>query len=152
MFDDVYYFLSFSKFLLTFRKLFNNTELLIIESLHYLLRNLEVWECRIFWYLPQTLPKLKFRKSFKRVKPGDFWATAAKKKVKLWKKVWKNCKMWKCENVWRNLVDFQKFGAVKKCVDLDDLVKSFQTSVYLMILANIAFDTAENGSLKVRQK
>ena len=36
-------------------------------------------------------------------------------------------------------------------VNLADLVKSFQTSIYYL-LANIGVDTAENGLLKVCQK
>ena len=39
-------------------------------------------------------------------------------------------------------------GAVQKCVNLVDLVKSFQTSIYFL-LAKFGVDTAENGSLEV---
>ena len=42
-------------------------------------------------------------------------------------------------------------GAVQKCVNLDDLVKSFQTSI-LYFLAKFGVDTAENGPFKVCQK
>ena len=38
-----------------------------------------------------------------------------------------------------------------KCVNLVDLVKSFQTSIYCL-LAKIGVDTAENRPLKVCQK
>ena len=46
---------------------------------------------------------------------------------------------------------------VQKRVDLVDLVKSFQSfkrvfSIYVYLLANIGFDTAENGPLKVCQQ
>ena len=44
-----------------------------------------------------------------------------------------------------------EFGAVQKCVNLVDLVKSFQTSIYYL-LAKFGFDTAENERLKVCQK
>ena len=40
---------------------------------------------------------------------------------------------------------------VQKCVDLADLVKSFQTSIYYL-LANFGVDKAEKGPLKVCQK
>ena len=40
-----------------------------------------------------------------------------------------------------------------KCVNLVDLVKSFQTSILtLYLLANFGVDTAENGPLKVCQQ
>ena len=42
-------------------------------------------------------------------------------------------------------------GAVQKCANLVDLVKSFQTSIYYL-LAKFGVDTAENGPLKARQK
>ena len=44
-----------------------------------------------------------------------------------------------------------EFAAVEKYVNLLDLVKSFQTSIYYL-LAKIGFDTAENGPLKICQK
>ena len=44
-----------------------------------------------------------------------------------------------------------EFGAVHKLVNLVDLVKSFQTSIYYL-LANIGVDTAENGPPKVCQQ
>ena len=44
-----------------------------------------------------------------------------------------------------------KFRAVRTHVNLVDLVNSFLMSVYYF-LANIGFDTAENGLLKVCQK
>ena len=42
-------------------------------------------------------------------------------------------------------------GAVQKCANLVDLVKSFQTNIYYLV-AKLGFDTAENGPLKVCQK
>ena len=42
-------------------------------------------------------------------------------------------------------------GAVQKCVNLVDLVKSFQTSIHYL-LAKFGVDTAENRPLKVCQK
>ena len=39
-----------------------------------------------------------------------------------------------------------------KCVNLVDLVKGFQTNIYLVLLAKFGVDTAENGPLKVCQK
>ena len=42
-------------------------------------------------------------------------------------------------------------GAAQKCVNLVDLVKSFQTSIYYL-LRKFGVDTAENGPLKVYQK
>ena len=38
---------------------------------------------------------------------------------------------------------------VPKYANIVDLVKSFQKSVYLIILAKIGFDTAENEPFKV---
>ena len=50
-------------------------------------------------------------------------------------------------------------GAVDRWVNLEDLVKSFQTSIYYLVftiylhlLAKIGVDTAENGPLKYCQK
>ena len=45
-------------------------------------------------------------------------------------------------------------GAVQTCVNPVDLVKIFQTStsIFLIFLANIGFDTAENEPLKVCPK
>ena len=46
-----------------------------------------------------------------------------------------------------------EFGAMQTYVNLVDLVKSFQTSIYFYyLLANFGVDTAENGPLKVCQK
>ena len=44
-----------------------------------------------------------------------------------------------------------EFGAVQKCVDLVDLVKSFPTDSYsnVYLLAKIGIDTAENEPSKV---
>ena len=48
---------------------------------------------------------------------------------------------------------FNWIPKVQKCVNLVDLVKSFQTSIYYQyLLTNIGVDTAENGPLKVCQK
>ena len=41
-----------------------------------------------------------------------------------------------------------EFGAVQQLVNLLDLVKSFQTSIW-HLLGKIGFDTAENEPLKV---
>jgi hypothetical protein len=41
---------------------------------------------------------------------------------------------------------------VQKCVNLVDLVKSFQTSIYYYLLAKCGFDTAENEPPKRVQK
>ena len=56
-------------------------------------------------------------------------------------------------NVWRNLAEFE-FGAVQTCVNLVDLVKSFNTSTSIdyYLIAKIGFDTAENESYKVSQE
>ena len=40
-------------------------------------------------------------------------------------------------------------GEVQKCVHFVDLLKSFQTSIFIR---NFGLDTAENGPLKVCQK
>ena len=59
-----------------------------------------------------------------------------------------------------NISSFFEFGAVQKCVNLVDLVKSFLTSIsfslltsiqYYYLLAKIVVNTAENGPLKVCQ-
>ena len=42
-------------------------------------------------------------------------------------------------------------GAVQRCVNLVDLVKSFQTSIYYL-LAKFGVDTTENGPLKICKK
>ena len=44
-----------------------------------------------------------------------------------------------------------EFGAVQSCVNLVDLVKSFQTSIFFFF-ARLGFDAAENEPLKVCQK
>ena len=57
----------------------------------------------------------------------------------------------KTENMWTCLTNSSwivAFGAVQKFVDLVDVAKSFQTSIYYS-LAKIGFDTAEKGPLKV---
>ena len=64
--------------------------------------------------------------------------------------------MWNFENkIVKMRKSLTRFGwildcwAVQKRVNLVDLVKSFQNSIYFQ---NSAFDTAENEPLKVRQK
>ena len=51
-----------------------------------------------------------------------------------------------------NFIRFVECAAVKNCVNLVDLVKSFQTIFYMYILAIISFNQAENGPLKVCPK
>ena len=68
-------------------------------------------------------------------------------------------KVQKCETVWRNLPEFLNaercrsvlFSKRRISVNLVDLVKSFQTSIYYL-LAKFGVDTAENGPPKVCQK
>ena len=45
-----------------------------------------------------------------------------------------------------------EFGAVQKRVHIVDLVESFQTSIYYLVLAKIGVDTAVAGPLKVCQQ
>ena len=52
---------------------------------------------------------------------------------------------------WRFSWFFNWIPKVQKRVNIVDIVKSFQTSIYYL-LAKVGFDTAENEPLKVCQK
>ena len=61
-------------------------------------------------------------------------------------------KMNKCENVWRNLADFLNSERIPKVQKACNSCGSRQELSNEYFLANIGFDTAENGPLKVSQK
>ena len=52
------------------------------------------------------------------------------------------------------IFEYEAIQKVHTCVNVVDLVKSFQTSIYYLVVlfAKIGVDTAENGPLKVCQK
>ena len=134
------------------------------------------------FFFPQTVPnkkdlsKVRFWKKFHGQTSDHAWSFRSSPfKLVSTRRAEKN----KFENVWRNLAEFlnaerrrvlrpdkacqKRFSwfsgwiqKMQKCVNLVDLVKSFQTiaiqtSIYYLF-ANVAVDTAENGPLKVCQK